>query len=105
MTIRTEEEIGRELARLVVLKPTVIEFNAFGDSNHRSIQACIDVLMYDYSRIEIVQRHGDDENALLHSMLTRAWLDGIESEPPSEWGWPLKPQPAIHTHTDCLLDR
>lgn len=60
--MRTDEEIQSEIALLQKLKPSVPKVTAFGDDNHNSIDAQIDVLTNKMSEDRIYEIYGDEED-------------------------------------------
>lgn len=91
MTAKTPEQISHELATLIALKPSVVEFSVFGDSNHAAIEAAIAVLAYRLTVDQIEQRFGHDKYLHLEALHAHDWMRGLlaEDDAPSEAGWPM----------------
>jgi len=88
MARRTDEVIAAEIKNLEEVKPRVPSHTAFGDSNHKTIDAQI-VALKERMDEDSVYRLWPDENEMdLASNVIDAiaWMNEDEDEPPSA-GW------------------
>lgn len=58
---KSEDQINREIAELVALKPKVRKCNAFGDDNHAAIDAQLCVLRERMSTDQVFDAYGDED--------------------------------------------
>lgn len=94
LKVPTAKQIEAEIALLEKMKPAVRQYSAFGDDNHASIDAQIEVLnnMFDdddvYNNAE--EPDGEWPQYVVDSALEAVrWLEGDNEEPPSDDWKPL----------------
>jgi hypothetical protein len=82
-TPKTAKQIAAEAKELREIMPRVRHYSSFGDDNHRTIEAQLDVLENDLSEDTIYDRFSEDDDAedLANcAMDARRWMDGEETD-------------------------
>jgi hypothetical protein len=74
----TPHQIKKEIAGLKAIKPKIRQFSFFGDDNHASIDAQINVLEDNMDDDQIDDLYDPEENYNLNESArhAREWLDG-----------------------------
>jgi len=88
-TVRTQDEINAEIAKLREMKPSVRHHTAFGDDNWAAIDAQIKVLTEHLDEDAIWDEWPRDESDLSMRDAARdavAWMTDADNKPPSnDW--------------------
>lgn len=93
--MKTDEQIGAEVASLTEMKPRVRHYSAFSDDNHEAIEAQISVLRDRMSVDEIYDAFGDEDagefaqNVLDDALAAHNWMNYDHYSSPSEDWAPL----------------
>lgn len=79
----TKVQIRAEIVKLSNIKSSVSRNSVFGDDNHGSIDAQIEVLLNNLSENKI-HYNWDDQYVIGAAITARQWLDGDSDTTPSE---------------------
>lgn len=103
-TPKTDKEIGEQIQELARIKPTVLRFSKFGNDHHKAIDAQIKALSERMTEENVCDKwpnaehedDGQDENQRTAALEAVNWMNGYESQSPSENWSPLiqNPSPA-----------
>ncbi len=98
--LRTQEEIDRMIERLKVAKDGVPAVTSFGDDNHATIEAQIEVLEQKLAHNVAERRYADDQPDLYYTVLaTVSWLWGDDETDEVAGAWEYLAGITTTTHT------
>jgi hypothetical protein len=98
--LRTQEEVDRMIERLKAAKAGVPALTSFGDDNHATIEAQIEVLEQKLAHNTVEQRFADDQPDLYYTVLaTVGWLYGEEETDEIAGAWEELAGITTTTHT------
>lgn len=79
-TMRTQEEIKRQIDGLEAMKEWLLEYSHFGDPNHLGIDAQIDVLKGEADVEDFLDGNENEDYIFSEAERAETWLDGIDNE-------------------------
>jgi hypothetical protein len=83
---RTPAEIAQEVKTIREMKPKIRQHTAFGDDNHASIDAQVNVLDNGLTEDQVYSEYGEDdgESIVMAALDALFWLEGSKDNKPSE---------------------
>lgn len=92
-TSKTQEEVKKQIAVLIKIKPKVPQYSAFGDDHWAAIDAQIKVLEEDMDNSDIENEFELEEGVALNivtaALDARQWIDGESEEDDLAEDYPL----------------